>query len=108
MAARVYMGGQYSRLHYATATGAGSALALETVMSKFTVQTVITGAPTTVSITLDGSLDGVNWTVLATSASTTGDQQTVVDKPQKYLRANVATFTGGTSPTATVYLAALP
>lgn len=65
----------------------------------------MTGAPTTVSVTLQGSLDGVNWFVLATSSSTTGDYQSVADKPVFFVRANLATLTGGTSPTVTARIA---
>jgi len=96
------------RILRATATGAGTAEALASPMSKFTMQTVVTDVPTAVSVTLQGSLDGSNWTTIATSTSTTGDQQSVVDKPQTYVRANLGTLTGGVSPTVTVYVAALP
>lgn len=85
--------------------GAGGTITLERALSNFTVQTVVTGGPTAVSLKLQGSLDGSNWSDLATSTSTTGDQQYVVDKPQKYLRANLGTLTGGASPKVTVYVA---
>lgn len=90
----------------ATATGAGSGVDLLVGRTSFTMQTVVTGAPTTVSVTLQGSLDNVNWSTIATSTSTTGDQQYSVDKPQRYVRANLGTLTGGTAPTVTVYIIA--
>lgn len=97
-----------SLLNKVTTTGASAAVLLESPMSLFTMQTVVTGAPTGVSCTLQGSLDGTNWTTLATSTSTTGDQQYAVDKPQRYIRANLGTLTAGTAPTVTAYVAALP
>lgn len=90
----------------ATAVGAGGSYDLSGCYSKFTLQTVVSGAPTTVSVVLEGSLDGTNWTTLATSSSTTGDQQSVADKPQAYVRARVATLTGGTSPAVSAFIAA--
>lgn len=90
----------------ATATGAGNSIDLDHGRRTFTMQTVVTGTPVAVSITLQGSLDGANWTTLATSTSVTGDQQYVIDKPQRFLRANLGTLTGGTSPTVTAYIVA--
>lgn len=72
---------------------------LECVRAKHAIQTVVTGAPTAVSIKLQGSLDGANWYDLATSTSTTGDYQTAIDKPARFVRANLGTLTGGTAPT---------
>lgn len=94
-------------LNKAAATGAGSAVDLGFARGTFTTQTVVTGAPASVSCKLQGSLDGTNWSDLTTSTSTTGDQQYAVDKPQKYVRANLGTLTGGTAPTVTVYVAAI-
>jgi len=105
---RTAVEGVAQRILRGTAAGAGATEALTSPLSTFTMQTVVTGAPTAVSVTLEGSLDGSNWTTIATSTSTTGDQQYAVDKPQTYVRANLGTLTGGTSPVVTVYLAALP
>ena len=66
---------------------------------------MVTGAPTGVSVTLQGSLDGTNWFILATSTSTTGDYQSVADKPCHFVRANLGTLTGGTAPTVTARIA---
>ena len=107
MSSEAYPGvGPIQILSAATGVGAGAAVNLTFIRRLFTMQTVVTGAPTAVSCKLQGSLDGVNWSDLATSSSTTGDQQYVVDKPQKYIRANLATLTGGTAPTVTVLVAA--
>jgi hypothetical protein len=80
---------------------AGATVDLGYARGTHTMQTKSTGTPATVSITLQGSLDGSTWATLATSTSTTGDMQQAVDKPVRYLRANLGTLTGGTTPTVT-------
>lgn len=87
--------------------GAGGIVDLEKAFSKFGIQTVVTGAPTAISATLQGSLDGVNFYVLATSTSTTGDYQTAVDKPTRWLKVNLGTLTGGTTPKITAFIGAV-
>lgn len=96
-------------LNAATATGAGGSYSVPEKptggqFSDYSWQTVITGAPTAVSITLQGSLDGVNWTVVDTSTATGGESRPISGKPFAFLRANLGTLTGGTAPTVTVYL----
>ena len=98
--------GTFQNLNAVTATGAGAAIDLGVTRTKFTMQTTVTGAPTAVSVTLQGSLDGVNWSTLATSTSTTGDQQYAIDRPVRFVRTNLGTLTGGTSPTVTTFIAA--
>ena len=90
-----------------TATGAGSTIDFGVPVRTATLQTVVTGSPTTVACTLQGSNDGSNWVTLATSTSTTGDAQYSVDKPFRFLRANLGTLTGGTAPTVTAWVAAV-
>lgn len=74
--------------------------------------TVITGAPATCTIALQGTIDGNNWTTLATSTSTTGDtqRQSTQSNPVTFqftaLRVNVSNVTGGTSPKIQVALTA--
>lgn len=87
--------------------GTGGVVDLGATYSVFGLQTVVTGAPTGVSATLQGSLDGTNFFVLATSTSTTGDYQTAVDKPVRYLKVNLGTFTAGTSPKFTAFIGAV-
>lgn len=95
----------------ATATGdvggAGGVVDLGTAYSKFGLQTLVTGAPTAVSATLQGSLDGTHFYTLATSTSTTGDYQSVADKPTRWIKVNLGTFTGGTTPTFTAFIGAV-
>lgn len=82
-----------------TATGVVGPVDLGACYSKFGMQTVVSGAPTSVSATLQGSLDGTHFFTLATSTSTTGDYQSIADKPARWIQVNLGTFTGGTSPT---------
>lgn len=94
-------------LDAATAVATGATFSLSAVRRTFTLVTTVTGAPTGVSLTLEGSLDGSQWYVLATSTSTTGDAQFAVDKPARYVRANLGTLTAGTAPTVTAKFAAV-
>lgn len=75
------------------ATGDGPVLNLGNVYTKFTWYTVITGG-SSVSITLQGSLDGTNWYTLDTSTSATSEMRHVVNKPVLYLKTNLGTWTG--------------
>src|SRR6266849_5044516 len=63
-------------------------------------------APATISVNLEGSMDGTNWAVLATSTSVVTNTVYSVGVPFRLLRANVTAFTGGSSPTLTVVVSA--
>lgn len=93
-------------VHQFTATGTSVVGILPSVMKTFTMQTVATGGAT-VSVKLQGSVNGTDWFDLATSTSATGDAQHAVDKPARYVRANLGTLTGGTAPTVRVWVAAV-
>lgn len=82
----------------------GTTCNLGVAAKTFTLQTVVTGAPSVVSFKLQGSLDNVNWYDLATSATLTSDAQFSVDKPAQYLRLNLLTLTTGTAPTVTGFV----
>lgn len=97
--------GPTASLSAATATGPGATVDLGVVRSVHTMQTVVTGAPSGVTVNLEGSLTGGAWVTLASSTSTTGDVQTASGKAVRYVRANLATLTGGTGPTVTAYIA---
>jgi hypothetical protein len=86
-----------------TVTGAGTTRQPGFAYKNHTWNTVITGSPTTVSVTLEGSIDGTNWFVLDTSTSTSNEMRHVTNKPVTYLRANLGTLSGGSTPTVTVY-----
>lgn len=80
----VATGVQLARLH-----GPGGKL-----LSKHAVQVKGVGAAATSwSVTLEGSLDDTNWTVLATHAATDGAIVSVVDKPVLHVRVNVGALT---------------
>lgn len=94
-----------------TGVGAGDEFGLlpffgGTIPSTYSWDVIITGGPASISVTLEGSLDGVNWFVLDTSTSTSNALRHVVDKPVRYLRANLGTLTGGAAPTVSVGIAA--
>lgn len=98
--------GPTTSLNAATATGPGTVVDLGVVRSSHTMQTTVTGAPASVSVNLEGSLAAAGpWAVLANSTSTTGDVQTATGKAVRYVRANLVTLTGGTSPTVTALIA---
>lgn len=94
----------------ATAVGAGASVHIRKGVQEHTVQIVITGAPTAVTVALEASLDdGVNWNTIGTYALTAGDLSAgsamyhVVDKPAQYVRMNTITLAGGTAPTVTAF-----
>jgi hypothetical protein len=98
--------GPYESLNAATSTGPGTVFDLGVVRSTHTLQTTVTGSPSAVSVTLQGSLSASGpWLTLATSTSTTGDVQTATGKAVRYVMANLGTLTGGTAPTVTAYIA---
>lgn len=78
-----------------------------TAFSSAAMTTTVKGSPVSCVAQLQGSMDGVNWTVLATSTSTTGDTQFNNQTAQfNVLRVNISVTSGGTSPTIAVHLAA--
>ena len=94
-------------LDAATSTGASNSIPVRKIMQDHTVQATITGAPSAVTVDLEGSLDGDNWFQLGTHPFTAGELTAaqamfhVVEKPVRYVRLNLTTLTGGTSPTVT-------
>ena len=95
-------------LDAATATGASGAWATHSGPSNHSVQVVITGAPTAVTVDLEISLDGSIWVSAASHVMSAGELTAtqalfhVVDKPSWNVRVNVVTLTAGTAPTVTV------
>lgn len=74
-----------------------------TGMNYASMTTIVTGAPTSCTVVLEGTLDGTNWSVLVTSTSTTGDVMFTTGLiPFSKLRARCTAVVGGTSPTVNV------
>jgi len=88
-----------------TTTGACSSFSLAApngqLPAAFTWQSITTGSPGGVSLTLEGSIDGTTWSTLDTSTATGGEVRSVTGKPMRQLRCNLVTFTGGAAPTMT-------
>jgi hypothetical protein len=98
-------------LNAVTATGAGTGYSVPVSLgdhgdpkSGFSWQTVVTGAPSTVNDEIDCSSDDSHWQSVSTNTTATGNFTTVSYAACLYIRANLTTLTGGTSPTVTVYL----
>ena len=95
-------------LNGATATGASTSHPVRMKPRNHTIQVTITGAPTAVTVDLEGSLDDTTFVSLADYVLTAADLTAtaamfhVVDKPVRYIRANVTNLVGGTAPTVTV------
>lgn len=66
-------------------------------------QVVFTGTPTSITVNLEGSIDGTNWFTIDTSSATTSGLKFVVDKPVEYLRCNISAYVVNSS-TATCSL----
>lgn len=84
-------------LNNATGIGAGTSTDLWRIAKSFTFFKRITGVFTGLVINYEGSLDNVNWFQIGTDNTTAAGPTFVVDKGCRYVRANVATFTGGTN-----------
>jgi hypothetical protein len=71
------------------------------------IQATITGSPDAVTLTLQGSVDGITWMNLAEHLATSDELTAgtlmfnVVYKPAPYARLSLDTLSGGTSPTVT-------
>lgn len=82
----------------ATAVAPGLTVDLGVVFSQPVAQVATNGAVATGVIVLEGSLDGITWYTIATSAAlTTADVVLTATIPARYLRTNITTLvTGGT------------
>lgn len=97
----------FKSLNKVTTTGAGEPLTFTKLWKDHTVQVTTTGAPTAVTIDLEGSLDNATFFVLASHVFTAGELTDskamfhVIDKVVRNVRLNLSTLTGGSSPTVT-------
>ncbi len=91
-----------------TATGTTAVLDFRSVKmhpDKLTVQLNVTGSPTGCAYQLEGSLDNVNFFDLSGSQTCTANKMFHLDaKYVRYLRGNLTTLTGGTSPSVTLLI----
>ena len=100
----------HTLLNAALVTGAGSTQKVSMIPSEHTVQAKMGGAvvATAVTVDLEGSLNDTDWFQLARHAFSAGDITAegamfhVQDKPVRFVRANLITLTGGTTPSVTV------
>lgn len=80
--------------------------------STFGLQGSVTGSPSTAVSVLEGSIDGANWSELISfnyHQPTTVDNKTawVAGRPVRFIRARVATLSGGASPSTTISVVAV-
>jgi hypothetical protein len=74
--------------------------------SRYTWQVLYTGTPTAITINLEGSLDDTNWDVLDSYAGTTSTGRSVANKPYKFFRCNITSYTVNGSTTTCQVIAA--
>lgn len=76
--------------------------------SDFTAGVAITGAPTTVSVRLEGSINGTDWVEIGTHDFTAAELTAAYALyptgtiPVAYVRGNIVTLIGGSSPTVSM------
>jgi len=89
-------------LSAADSTGAGDIKQLPHLVGNHVVQVTSTGSPTTVTLALEGSIDGSTWFVLDSSTYTASNNMNfAIDMPVTYVRLNLTNLSGGSSPTVT-------
>lgn len=100
----------HTLLDAATATGAGNTQQVRSIPDKHTVTVAMGGTvvATAVTVALEGSLDDSTYFELASHALSAAEITAeaamfhIVDKPVRFVKANLTTLTGGTAPTITV------
>jgi hypothetical protein len=91
------MNDRTSLLKAATTAAPGPTVPLFTVQKTFTFSKTVVGPFTVLVVNYEGSLDGTTWFQLGTDNTLVAGATFAVDKPCLFVRANVGTFTGGTS-----------
>jgi len=98
----------FTILNAVTATGLGASKDLEGVGSTFDILLFTTGSPTTVTVSLEGSHDGTNWYAITNPVATLSvPHVSITGFLFRFVRANLITLTGGSSPTVTATVAVL-
>lgn len=85
------------------ASGLTEAFDNEYICHTHTVQSSATGSPTSYVVNLQGSLDGVTYFAISDNITVTGSNGLfhVVTRAVRFIKANVVSVSGGTSPLVT-------
>lgn len=83
----------------------GTIFCLPVIATQLTWQTIFTGTPSAVSINLEASNDGVNFSILDTSTNLSGESRTLITS-FNFIRASVASITPGTVTNITIIIIA--
>ena len=105
---KVYGETTQTPLDEVTADGASDVIDLGQLVNHYTMQLVVTGSPTDGTVTLEGPLNGTDFSALLTTPVSGGntfdsDFGTLI----RYLRTSLAGLAGGTDPTVTAHVAAI-
>lgn len=99
-------------LNAATGIGAGSVVNFSWPRRNISMQVVYTSNPSPVKVTLEGTIDGTDWFILATfdtgAASVNKDIVYADNVTVLSARANLVTLTGGTTPAVTASIFSSP
>ena len=96
-------------LDASTSTGPSDSLPFRKINEVHGLQINITGAPTAVTVDIEGSLEGTIWNQVLTSPMTASEltaetsYTSIQGKPFRFIRLNLAVLTGGSTPTVTAF-----
>jgi len=85
-----------------TTGGTAFAVPIKPGAQGFIWQTSYGTVPSAISICLQVSVDGTNWTTIDTSTTTAGEVRTILNKLGLYVRGYMTSYTGGTVGTLTL------
>ena len=94
-------------LNAVTSTGASLAKEFSRLVNSHVLQVTITGGPSAVTVTLEGSLDNTTFVTIGTHVFSAGELTATkamffdIDKPLLAVKANLTVLTGGSTPTVT-------
>ena len=97
----------FKLLNGVTATGESESITFTKLVKDHSIQVAITGAPTVVTVNLEGSLNDTDFFQIATHTLSAGELTAegalfhVENKVIRNVRLNLITLTGGTAPTVT-------
>lgn len=92
-------------LNGATGVTTGDTVDYRELRGVHTAVAVLTGSPSSYSVSVYASLDATNWYALGTISSGNPGTLHVTGKVARYVRADVTALSGGTSPTVIVDIA---